>query len=284
MYGCSQLDPEESILQPVLGWNDPIATLGAVWSIASWNCCLSGTTQHSEFVPVNVGDTIAGSIQSTCGAGTLSCPAWNITTTDETTGGSIVLSNTPSEGQTFNWAFAGVLEVYDVSQCSDYPPNSGTIFSNLYLQDNTFTPIANPGWTFDNQSAGLTPQCSYGGQAYGAQVELNYGSTPPALPPTYIEQSSTPSPSNCYESMFGYPPCYMTDTATVSVAPEETLYINGAAVNGANYNYSQSEYWGSGQCGYIYDQGYQCWGYATPNAPAYATEPGYSDSITITVR
>ena len=32
---------------------------------------------------------------------------------------------TSSFGQTFNWAFGGVLEVYNVAQCSDYPPSIG---------------------------------------------------------------------------------------------------------------------------------------------------------------
>ena len=142
VYGCNISDPQETIIQPVLGWN---ANGDQAWTIASWNCCYDGNKVHSQLIQVNPGDTISGYMQSTCSAGTLTCPSWNIVTNDETTGASTQLNNTPSYGQTFNWAFAGVLEVYNVVQCSDYPPNAGTIFSNLYLQDNTFNPIANPG-------------------------------------------------------------------------------------------------------------------------------------------
>ena len=282
--GLEDTNNVESILQPVLGWNDQNSSLGAVWSIASWNCCLSGTTQHSEFVPVNVGDTIAGSIQSTCGAGTLSCPTWNITTTDETTGGSTWLTNTPNDDQTFNWAFAGVLEVYNVTQCSDYPLNGLISFSNLSLLDYNFNPISNPGWVFEDLYDNLSPQCAYGSGGYetATQVMLSYSnSSTPA--PTYTE-NTIPSQSSCYNYPFGYTLCSLTYTASISVAQNENLYVNGQYVNGGTYNYSDTENWGTGQCSNFGDQGYYCYGYASPSpAYAYATESGYPPSNTVTI-
>jgi hypothetical protein len=189
-----------SILQPVLGY------AGGTWSIASWNCCVSGTTYHSSFVQVNPGDVILGTIRSTCAAGVLSCATWNITTKDETLGSSTTLSNSSSDGQTFNWAFAGVLEVYAVAQCSDYPPNGEIFFSNLALYDYNFHQIITPGWSFTNWFSG-TPQCNYGGAAVSStQVTLDYnGSTglqAPVLsdsgggvacPSTVLEWNSVPS-------------------------------------------------------------------------------------------
>jgi len=162
---------DETIIQPVLGWN---SFFGEVWSIASWNCCPSGTSWYSSPVQVNTGDTIYGTIKSTCKAGTESCSKWNITTEDKTIHQSTTLSKTPSEGQTFNWAQSGALEVYEIVQCSDYPPNDATTFSKVALYDYYFHKISNPGWSFTDYYNGLDPQCNYGGQVTATSVTLDY--------------------------------------------------------------------------------------------------------------
>ena len=46
-----------TIIQPVLGWNSDYAS---AWGIASWNCCISGTTYEATPQKVNPGDTILG--------------------------------------------------------------------------------------------------------------------------------------------------------------------------------------------------------------------------------
>ena len=159
-----------TIIQPVLGWNSDFAS---AWGIASWNCCVTGTVYESAPVRVNAGDTILGELVDTCAAGTLSCASWDVFTEDITSGKYTELVNTSSQGQTFNWAFAGALEVYNVSQCADYPPNGSISFHNLTLYTDAFVPISNPGWSITNSSSGLTPQCSYGG-SIAQQVNLSY--------------------------------------------------------------------------------------------------------------
>src|SRR5208282_5081079 len=144
--GFMDINNNELIIQPVLGWNDGQSGVGP-WNIASWNCCPSGTANYSTPVTVNPGDKILGKIKSTCKPGNESCPTWNITTKDVTTAESTTLSNTPSEGQTFTWAQSGVLEVYSIYKCSDYPPNHSIKFSNVALWDYNFKRITNPGWT-----------------------------------------------------------------------------------------------------------------------------------------
>jgi len=160
-----------TILQPVLGWN---ADFSDGWGIASWNCCPSGITVESAPVRVKAGHEILGTIKDTCGAGTLSCSTWNVTTEDVTTGKSTKLSNTPSEGQTFNWAFAGALEVYNIAKCTDYPRKGSIAFSSLALYDYNFDLISNPGWSIVSWASGLAPQCNYGGQVAATQVTLDY--------------------------------------------------------------------------------------------------------------
>jgi len=170
--GMEDFATDATIIQPVLGWN--AGFFGTNWSIASWNCCPKGTTNHSTPVEVNSGDTIFGTIKSTCSAGTKSCSKWNITTEDQTISKSTTLSETPSEGQTFTWAQGGALEVYEIVQCSDYPPNKSTAFSNLALYDYNFNKYSAPGWVLLNYYSGLTPQCSYGGKMAAAKVTLDY--------------------------------------------------------------------------------------------------------------
>jgi len=159
-----------TIIQPVLGWNSDYAS---AWGIASWNCCASGTVFEAPPQPVKSGDTILGYMFDTCASGTLSCPTWDIVTWDTTSGKFSELINTSSQGQTFNWAFAGALEVYNIVQCGDYPSNGSISFHDLGLYNYKFAKIANPAWSITNLSSGLTPQCGYGG-SLPKQVILNY--------------------------------------------------------------------------------------------------------------
>jgi len=169
--GLVDYQTDATIIQPVLGWN---SFFGQVWSIASWNCCPGGTSNYSSPVQVNTGDTIYGVIKSTCKADMESCATWNVTTKDKTTNQSTVLRKTPSEGQVFNWAQSGALEVYEIVECSDYPPENATTFSKVAIFDDNFKKIANPGWSFTDYYDGLNPQCNYGGQIETKTTILYY--------------------------------------------------------------------------------------------------------------
>ncbi len=169
--GLEDIHDVVSIIQPVLGWN---ADFSSAWGIASWNCCPSGITIESAPVHVTAGNKILGTMKDNCSAGTLTCSSWNVTTEDVTTGQSTMLTNTPNEGQTFNWAFAGALEVYNIAQCTDYPKSGQISFSSVSLYDDEFDPISNPGWTIASWASGLTPQCNYGGQVTATKVTLDY--------------------------------------------------------------------------------------------------------------
>lgn len=179
--GLTQAPQAGNILQPVLAWNQlSYAGDGGapnVWSIASWNCCASGITVHTlPYITVNPGDTILGTVVSTCVPGTMSCPTWNITTKDQSSGATTTLANTSSVGQIYDLAFSGVLEVYRVNLCSDFPPTGTSTFSSVALYDYNFNLISNPGWSFENRvKANWTPQCNYGGQTTATQTKLVYG-------------------------------------------------------------------------------------------------------------
>jgi len=173
--GLEDINDVVSIIQPVLGWNGNGLS---GWSIAAWNCCPSGTTNEATPEPVNPGDQIEGYTFSTCSAGTKTCPTWDVVALDDENGKFSELIDTPNEGQTFNWAFGGVLEVYNITQCSDYPSGeasgySGAIgFHDQIVLNDSYVKIT-PAWTVTNLSSGLTPQCSYGGST-PKQVILTY--------------------------------------------------------------------------------------------------------------
>jgi hypothetical protein len=160
-----------TIIQPVLGWNSDFAS---AWGIASWNCCVSGTEYEAPPQRVNVGDKIAGYMWDNCARGTLTCPSWDVLTYDLTKGVYSELMSTSNFGQTFNWAFAGALEVYNVSQCSNYPAGGSLQFYDLELYNDSFVEYSNPGWVFWNTSGGLTPQCGYGASISPTAVTLYY--------------------------------------------------------------------------------------------------------------
>jgi hypothetical protein len=162
-----------TIVQPVLGWNSDYAS---AWGIASWNCCESGTVYEAPPAPVNSGDHIEGYVFDNCAAGTKVCSSWDIVTYDVTNGNFSELLDTSNFGQTFNWAFGGVLEVYNIVQCGDYPPpdySGGIGFHNQTVLNDKFVRIASPAWKITNLSSGLSPQCGYGG-ALPKQVILTY--------------------------------------------------------------------------------------------------------------
>jgi hypothetical protein len=166
--GLEDISAVQSILQPVLQWYAP-----GPWAVASWNCCLSGITVESTPVTVSVGDTILGTITSTCKAGLSYCAKWNIVSEDQTTGKKTTLSKTPADGQVWNWGFGAVLEVYGVKKCTDYPANKSTVFS-VQLYDQNRKVIANPGWSATPADSFLTPKCGYGVKATATQETLNY--------------------------------------------------------------------------------------------------------------
>ncbi len=169
-------DGNTSILQPVIGSYD-----GGPWSMASWNCCLAGTADESNPVAINPGDTIVGTSEMTCAGGATTCATWNVITEDQTTNQSTELTATPSDGQTFNWAFGGVLEVYNLDQCLDYPPNASVTINNV-LYDYNMNQIASPGWVSSGSPASsVQPQCDYGVTATATATTLAYGTSAPSF-------------------------------------------------------------------------------------------------------
>lgn len=162
-----------SIVQPVLQWGGGCyISGGAFWLVASWNCCISGTTWHSTPLNVNVGDTILGMIASNCKVGKHYCPTWNVVSKDVTTNKKTTLAKSGADGQIWNWAFGAVSEDYGVVQCSDFPNNSGLTFT-VHLYDQNRKLITSPGWAGTQWSNG-PPSCDYGWKITKTKETVKY--------------------------------------------------------------------------------------------------------------
>jgi hypothetical protein len=166
-FGLQDLNDVVTVLQPVVGWN---ADFSGSWGMASWNCCVAGAVNESSPLQVDPGDEIIGQIQNTCGPppnDKKACSSWNVFAIDNTLEALLDesyatgLSATSSYGQTFNWAFGAVMEVYNIQRCQDYPSSSRLSFYELYLYNYKYE-VVNPKWT-TNVASGLSPVCGYGG-------------------------------------------------------------------------------------------------------------------------
>jgi hypothetical protein len=115
---------ENWILQPVLQYGPSAAGGGNYWAIASWFVG-SGGAWHSPLETVYPGDTIYGRTQQTGSGSTLT---YTSEASDLRTGAYSYI-NVYSTGLHWTWAFAGVLEVYNVNSCSQFP-SSGYAYFN----------------------------------------------------------------------------------------------------------------------------------------------------------
>ncbi len=153
--GLEQLPNVQSILQPVLGWN---GFGDNSWTIASWNCCVNGTTTHTDPVGVSPGDQIIGDEYSLCGVGVYDCGSWSIVTQDASNGQSVTLNTTPN-GE-LQWVFGGVLEVYGIASCDQFPSQGVTQFYGVTVWD-TNGNVLSPPWQGNFAGSSISPQCGY---------------------------------------------------------------------------------------------------------------------------
>jgi hypothetical protein len=76
----------------------------------------------------------------------------------------------------FPWAQSGVLEVYSIAQCSDFPPNGSIKYSNVALYDYNLKKIANPGWSpmYFVKKGSTDPWCKYHVTTTPTSATLDY--------------------------------------------------------------------------------------------------------------
>ncbi|RDD80262.1 hypothetical protein DVJ77_18210 [Dyella tabacisoli] len=166
--GLEQLPNVQSILQPVLGWN---GYNDAAWTLASWNCCVDGTTFHSDPINASDGDQVIGDTYSTCAPG-VSCSNWAIVSTNVSTGQNSTLNTDPYGALT--WVFGGVLEAYGVDTCDQYPASGSISFTDIGVYTLDGNPVASPPWNNSYPVGSQSPQCNYGVSATSSTSTLVY--------------------------------------------------------------------------------------------------------------
>jgi hypothetical protein len=160
LFNAIEPSSENWILQPVLQYGNNGYFGGAYWVLASW---MVGPhySFYSSPVTVNPGDSLTGFIQM-IGTNTYNGTLyWQVSGTDTTTGGSSwIEGSTP--GLHWTWAFAGVLEVYNITSCEQLPYSGEAEFSNIVIDHDytSFKPITPQEWSILPLTPG-GPSCSY---------------------------------------------------------------------------------------------------------------------------
>lgn len=168
---------ENWIMQPVLQWGDNGSFGGNYYTFASWLVGPEGTglAWYSSPNNVNPGDYLFGAqAQNGVSGNTLS---YFVNSDDTTTNQNSILNFT-STGIHWVWAFAGVLEAYNVTSCSQYPPNDvshfyQTAIAHGYPAYDFYKTQKFYGAEYDYFGSG-GPQCNFSVSISGTTSTLNY--------------------------------------------------------------------------------------------------------------
>jgi hypothetical protein len=170
IYLYNAIAPESGdwILQPVLQYGESGVGGGNYYTISSWLIGANGYAFYSPLVEVNPGDTILGHT----GLNEVSGSTFYFMTEakDETTGRYSWIKTHISH-EHWTWAFAGVLEVYGLSTCSQLPSSNELTFRNAVVDHGFpyYNNIKGDGW--------VGAIYSYGGPSCGFMVHASQNST-----------------------------------------------------------------------------------------------------------
>lgn len=166
--GIEPLSSPFHIVQPVLGYNHYGSTVWNTWTIASWDCCvLGGNASHSPLISVYPGQAIFGIMTgSNCDAAGV-CDTWTITTSPPS--GTSTTFTTTGNTQPLNWVFAGVLETYNVSSCTQLPTSNSLTFTSVTVQAMNPLRRLSPQWNPVVDSS-ATPDCSVTANAQSGAI------------------------------------------------------------------------------------------------------------------
>jgi hypothetical protein len=117
---------------------------GNYYSISTW---LIGTNAVYYSAPdyVYPGDSLTGYTKMTGKSG--SYTDWEVVIEDNSTGASSVGSYWVS-GQHWTWAYAGILQTYNVSACAEFPASGREVFNNSVIAHGfpSYEQISYPNW------------------------------------------------------------------------------------------------------------------------------------------
>lgn len=134
-----------AIIQPVLQWGPSAIGGGNFWGIAPWYV-FGGSVYHGPLERVSAGDEIYGYVYSTSENGN------NINWYNEiidATSGVYSYFNGSSYGYQWTNSYIGVLEMYNISNCSQVPPPFYYEVSDSWLYHS-------PAYTYDSDGSGYS--------------------------------------------------------------------------------------------------------------------------------
>ncbi len=164
-YTFPGLENSSYIIQPVLqyGYNGDYG--GSFWSGASWRCNSGSDCLHGDTIMATTGDSIHGSVQaSSCVNGTCT---WTIVLVDVITGSRS--DWTADDNDNYTWASGGGVEVYSLTQCSQFPQN-GVFYTGVATKDLNGTGLS-PTW-YNHVTSGLSPSCDFSATHTATTVNL----------------------------------------------------------------------------------------------------------------
>lgn len=169
IYLFNGIEPssENWILQPVLQHGSNGSIGGNYWAIASW-LVGPGYAYHSPLLIVYPGQSIFGFTEQTGTVGGIL--EWKVQVQDTSTGTySWITANT--SGLHWTWAYAAVLEAYNVTSCAEFPSSGKAVFSNsvVYHGYPSYRGISPQSW--------FRALYSYGGPSCGFNVAAENTST-----------------------------------------------------------------------------------------------------------
>jgi hypothetical protein len=159
VYLFNGMEPKTQnwILQPVLQFGNNGYFGGNYWVISSWLVGGNGYAFYSPAERVNPGDKLYGvTFMTGDSGGKLS---WEVWAQDVTTGAyTWITANTT--GLQWTWAYAAVLEAYNITSCSEFPANDYALFENtsVYHGYPSFYSVA-PTWS--TYLGASSPACGY---------------------------------------------------------------------------------------------------------------------------
>jgi len=162
IYLFNGIEPSSQnwILQPVLQYGSNGSFGGNYWVISSWMVGPNNYAFHGPPETVYPGNSILGYTELTGTSG--STLYWAVEAYDESTGAySSITAHT--SGLHWTWAYAGVLEAYNVTSCSEFPANGKAVFTNSTVDHGfpSYQSISPQGWYGATYSYG-GPSCGFG--------------------------------------------------------------------------------------------------------------------------
>jgi hypothetical protein len=188
-----KLDPNNhtEIIQPVLQYGKGPNGGGNYWVISSWWVRAgTGNYLYTNPIRVNVGDTIYGIVAAGSGDCNASgqCSLWAIEvcgTSDCSKASTNAILFLSSTDKSYQRAYQGVLEAYNVTTCNYFPSDGAMAFGSTHLYQPPATGSLNQYVEMYNSATWSTPSlntlwnqgphnCSFGGGVFSRGTTLDY--------------------------------------------------------------------------------------------------------------